>query len=54
MGTVVCWKTLVPQTGKAVAGVCPGVVQVCAPAMAAMTKSAVIKKIVFILNSRWL
>ena len=26
-GTVVCLKTLVPQTGKAVEGVCPGVEQ---------------------------
>ena len=32
IGTVVCWKTEVPQTGKAVEGVCPGVVQVCAEA----------------------
>jgi hypothetical protein len=54
MGTVVCWKTLVPHTGKAVAGVCPGVVHVCAPAIKVMAKNAVIKRIVFILNSRWL
>jgi hypothetical protein len=27
IGTVVCWKTLVPHTGKAVAGVWPAVVQ---------------------------
>jgi hypothetical protein len=28
-GTVVCEKTEVPQTGKAVAGFCPSAVQIC-------------------------
>jgi len=29
-GTLACEKVLVPQTGKAVDGFCPGAVQVCA------------------------
>ena len=37
IGTLLWAKVLVPQTGKAVDGFCPGVVQVCAPRLPKMT-----------------
>ena len=48
MGTMVCLKVLVPQTGKAVEGVWPGLVQGWAAANKEQVKASKVVRISFI------
>ena len=43
-GTVLWVNTVVPQTGKAVGGVCPSVVQGCAIEVSRQNKTSTIRK----------
>jgi len=52
MGTVFCLKTVVPQTGNAVEGVCPSVVQGCANVFSADKTTAIKKRKLFMLREQ--